>query len=146
MPLPTTLARINRVLINPVVRRFAGRIAPLAIVVHRGRTSGKQYRTPILAFPAGDGFVIALTYGRNTDWERNVLDSGGCELVYRNTLHALTAPHFIRKDEAETVLPLPIRVALRLIGVDSFLRLDQAGHERVAEENEMHSAGRVIHG
>ncbi len=126
MPLPSTLARLNRSFPNPLVRRFAGKFGPLALLIHRGRTSGKEYRTPMLAFPTSDGFVIALTYGRNTDWERNVLAAGGGDLVYRNARHSLIAPHFIEKGEADAFIPLPVRSVLRLIGVDTFLRCDSS--------------------
>jgi hypothetical protein len=55
------LARFNRRLFNPVVRTFAGRRgSPVAVVVHRGRRSGRRYRTPVLAFRANDGYVVAL--------------------------------------------------------------------------------------
>lgn len=122
MPMPKTLAKVNRVVFNPVIRRVASRIPPMAILIHRGRNSGKYFRTPIFAFPTDDGFVIALVYGRNTDWERNVVTAGSCDLVYRNSCHALTDHRFIKKDEAETFIALPIRLALRLLRVDTFLR------------------------
>jgi len=50
----------------------------MGLVVHRGRRSGRVYDTPVLVFPADDGYVIALTYGPDTDWIRNVLAAGGC--------------------------------------------------------------------
>lgn len=125
MPLLRSIAKSNRVVLNPLIRRFAGKFRPFAILVHRGRTSGRQYRTPIMAFPAGDGFVIALVYGRHTDWERNVVSAGGCELVYRNQSHTLVTPRFVDQDEARTSIPAPICLVLRAIRVDSFLRLDE---------------------
>ena len=41
------LARFNKVVTNPIQRRYAGRIPPFAIVEHVGRKSGRQYRTPV---------------------------------------------------------------------------------------------------
>ena len=42
---------------------------------HVGRRSGREYATPVTAFPLGDGFVIALLYGdlATVDWCRNVI-------------------------------------------------------------------------
>jgi deazaflavin-dependent oxidoreductase (nitroreductase family) len=47
-----------------------------------GRT-GQRYETPVNVFPTDDGYVFALTYGPNTDWVRNVLAAGSCELRKR---------------------------------------------------------------
>ena len=125
MPFPRKMTRLNRAIINPVMTNIAGRFGPLAIVVHRGRTSDKEYRTPTLAFPAEDGFIIALIYGRNTDWERNVTDRDGCVVIYHNDRHPLTNPRLIGSDEANRWLPAPIRFGLPLIGVHDFVRLDR---------------------
>ena len=123
MPLPAVVAKMNRVITNPVTRRFAGRVPPFAIVEHRGRTSGALYRTPIMAFPADDGFVIALTYGPETDWVRNVLAAGDCALDYRNQRIALTEPKLLHGSSGAAALPSPVRFALRLMHVDEFLSL-----------------------
>jgi hypothetical protein len=74
------LARFGRVP-NRLVRTFAGRrFSPVAIVEHRGRRSGRRYRTPVLAFRAADGYFISLPYGAGRDWVRNVLAAGSCTL------------------------------------------------------------------
>lgn len=76
MPAPRWVARANKIGLN----RFTKYIAPWApgwaIVVHRGRKSGRTFRTPLWAFRRHNGFVIALTYGPETDWVRNVLAAG----------------------------------------------------------------------
>jgi deazaflavin-dependent oxidoreductase (nitroreductase family) len=123
MPLPSVIAKINRVITNPVTRRFAGRVPPFAVVEHRGRTSGMLYRTPIMAFPSNDGFVVALTYGPETDWVRNVLAAGDCALDYRNQRIALTEPKLLHGSSGAAPLPGPVRFALRLLHVDEFLSL-----------------------
>lgn len=48
----------------------------LGVVVHQGRRSGKEYQTPVNVFAAPDGYVLALTYGADTDWVKNVLAAG----------------------------------------------------------------------
>jgi deazaflavin-dependent oxidoreductase (nitroreductase family) len=125
MPLPQFVARANRQITNPIARRFAGRIAPFAIMVHIGRKSGKQYRTPIMAFPVSDGFAIALTYGLGTDWEKNVLGAGQCDLVYRGTSWTLTNPRIMSIMSTGTAFPRIVRVILRATHVDNVMLLDQ---------------------
>jgi hypothetical protein len=51
------MRRINRAFTNPVMRTVAGAMAPLAIVEHLGRGSGRRYRTPVLAFPTDEGYL-----------------------------------------------------------------------------------------
>ena len=43
-------------------------------------------------FRAPEGFLIALTYGRDSEWVKNVLEAGGCELETRGVKHQLFAP------------------------------------------------------
>ena len=42
----------------------------------RGRRSGRQYRTPLFAFRRGRTLVIALLYGEESDWLRNLRRGG----------------------------------------------------------------------
>jgi deazaflavin-dependent oxidoreductase (nitroreductase family) len=91
-PLSDRLARFNRRLFNPLVRTFAGRRgSPVAVVVHRGR----RYRTPVLAFRADDGYVVALFYGADRDWVRNVLAAGSCTLQRGGRQVELTATRML---------------------------------------------------
>ncbi|BCO41146.1 nitroreductase family deazaflavin-dependent oxidoreductase [Mycobacterium sp. 5-140-3-2] len=124
MPAPRWVARANKIGLN----RFTKYIAPWApgwaIVVHRGRKSGRTFRTPLWAFRRHNGFVIALTYGPETDWVRNVLAAGGCELQTRRRRYQLGAPVVFR-DEDATDMPAFIRFMLRrVIKAPEFLRLD----------------------
>jgi deazaflavin-dependent oxidoreductase (nitroreductase family) len=124
MPLPQALARFNRRVTNPLMMGGLGRLHPAgyAVVVHRGRRSGRAYRTPVSAFRRRGGYVIALTYGPGTDWVRNVLAAGECFLERRVRL---TNPRVVRDPSRRLVPPL-VRLVLRLIGVDYFLLLDTA--------------------
>jgi len=124
MPAPRWVARANKIGLN----RFTKYIAPWApgwaIVVHRGRKSGRTFRTPLWAFRRHNGFVIALTYGPETDWVRNVLAAGGCELQTRRRRYQLGAPVVFRYEDA-TDMPAFIRFMLRkVIKAPEFLRLD----------------------
>lgn len=124
MPAPRWVARANKIGLN----RFTKYIAPWApgwaVVVHRGRKSGRTFRTPLWAFRRPHGFVIALTYGPDTDWVRNVLAAGGCELQTRRRRYQLGDPVLFR-DENATDMPAFIRFMLRrVIKAPEFLRLD----------------------
>lgn len=122
MPLPRWLARSNRRVANPLLAPAAGRLPYFAILVHRGRRSGRRYRTPVNTFPDGDGFVFALTYGPGTDWAENVLASGTCEIIHRGKRIGLLEPRLL-EGEPPRAIPAPVRAALRAMGVRTFVRL-----------------------
>lgn len=123
MPAPRWLARANRVGFNHVVRLIAPRLPGFGIVVHQGRRSGRSYRTPVNVFRREGGFLIALTYGSDSDWVKNVIANGGCELETRGRRYTLTAPQVYR-DERRSNVPSPVRAALRAIQVNEFMLLD----------------------
>lgn len=86
-------------------------------------TSGRTYRTPIMAFRSADGrrMTFALTYGSSTDWLKNVLAAGeaGFDSRWSGELR-LIEPRFVHDPERRAV-PWPIRQILRLMRVDEFL-------------------------
>jgi deazaflavin-dependent oxidoreductase (nitroreductase family) len=123
MPLPDAMRQVNKVALNKVTRQLAPWLPGLGVVVHRGRTSGKQYRTPVNVFPRpGDRYVLALTYGPDTDWVKNVIAAGGCELLTRGTHIELTAPLLVH-DEARHEIRRVERMILGLLHVYDFLEL-----------------------
>jgi deazaflavin-dependent oxidoreductase (nitroreductase family) len=124
--LARTIARFNKHFTNRVTRPLAPHLPTFGVVFHAGRTSGRRYETPVNVFRRGDGFVIALTYGTQSDWVQNVLAARGCELVTRGTRYRLTDPQ-IEHDDSRRLAPLPTRPILRLLGAADFMRLRQAG-------------------
>jgi deazaflavin-dependent oxidoreductase (nitroreductase family) len=121
------LARFNRRLPNRVIRTFAGRrLSPVALMVHQGRRSGRQYRTPVMPLPLGDGFLVSLLYGPRRDWVRNVLAAGGCTLQRGGRRFELTDPRLLDAAGAAPLLPAALRPALRLVPGLHFLRLSRA--------------------
>lgn len=132
MPLPDGLARLNRYTTNPFMRTFAGRLPPFAIVVHRGRRSGREYRTPVWAFPAEGGFVVALTYGAGRDWVRNTFARDDCALLRGGRRVPLADPQLLAGEAGLRLMPAPLRPVLRLLGVTEFLRLRPADPTRPA--------------
>ena len=67
------VAAFNLAVTNRITSRFAARLPGFGILTHVGRKSGKVYRTPVNVFRAPEGFLIALTYGRESEWVRNVV-------------------------------------------------------------------------
>ncbi|CAN5798245.1 nitroreductase family deazaflavin-dependent oxidoreductase [soil metagenome] len=120
MPLPHRLARFNRRVSNPVLGTVAPFLPPMAVVIHRGRRSGRRYATPVLAFPTGGGFAIALTYGPDTDWVRNVQVARRCLLLRRGRELPLTDPVIV---EGLQSLPAILHPVMRLLHVTQVLQL-----------------------
>src|ERR1700761_3638979 len=92
MPIPRVVGRWNKVGLNRVTKRVAPWAPGLGVVVHRGRRSGKVYQTPVNVFAVEDGYVLALTYGPDTDWVKNVLAAGGCELRTPGQVVSMNSP------------------------------------------------------
>jgi deazaflavin-dependent oxidoreductase (nitroreductase family) len=127
MRLADGIAQFNRLAFNRVVRTFAGRRgSPVAVVEHRGRRSGRRYRTPVLAFGLDGGYLVVLFYGDDRDWVRNVLAAGGCTLRRGGRRVALTGPRLLDAGDGMPLLPAPMRPALRLLRVRRVLRLSAA--------------------
>lgn len=114
MPAPRWVARVNKFGLNRLTRFIAPWAPGWALVVHRGRKSGKTFRTPLWAFRRGDRFVIALTYGSGSDWVRNVVAAGGCEIDSRGRHYEVASPR-VYQDAAASEMPLFIRFMLRSV-------------------------------
>lgn len=127
MPIPMAVARFNRYVTNPVTRRFAGWLPWFCILRHVGRKSGRVYHTPLNIFEVDDGFVIALTYGPDVDWRKNIFAAGECEILHRGREIQLAEPKFLSTDEGIRHMPSPVRLVLGLIDVTEFVHLTRWG-------------------
>ena len=125
MPIPRMVRRWNKAGLNKVTRRVAPWMPGLGVVVHRGRRSGSVYQTPVNVFAAPGGYVLALTYGPDTDWVKNVLAAGGCELRTRGRTIQVTAPRLYHDGTQHGIRPVE-RQVLRAIHVADFLSLKTA--------------------
>ena len=133
MPAPRSMARFNRRLTNRLALKVAGYLPGFAIVSHVGRRSGSAYRTPVNAFRTVDGYIIALTYGAESDWVKNVLAAGSCELLTRGRRVRLINPR-INTDQRKVWAPLPVKLILDLIDAPQYMRLslERAGSTTTA--------------
>jgi deazaflavin-dependent oxidoreductase (nitroreductase family) len=122
VPIPLAVARFNRRVTNRVTTPVLRRLPGFGVVHHVGRRSGRSYRTPVNVFRVDGDYVVALTYGAKTDWVRNVVAAGGCELEVRGHRVRCTAPR-LEHDPTAARIRMPERPLLRLLGVTDFLRL-----------------------
>jgi deazaflavin-dependent oxidoreductase (nitroreductase family) len=120
MVLSKRIARFNRVATNRVTKHFVNWMPSFGMVTHKGRRSGKEYKTPINLFRTPDGFVFALTYGPDADWVKNVLAEGGCLVHTRRRDHRVHSPEVVH-DESRKAMPPVIHQFLGLVGVHDFL-------------------------
>ena len=100
---------------NKVAVRLGGhRLLPVwALLRHRGRKSGKSYTVPIAVIPTETTFVIALAWGRETDWVRNVVAAGRCTIRWKGADYECTDPTFVAQDAALTAARGVTRLILR---------------------------------
>jgi deazaflavin-dependent oxidoreductase (nitroreductase family) len=116
---------VNKYVTNKVLIHISGkRFGHFAILSHMGRKSGKLYRIPIITEPIQGGFVIALTYGKNVDWYKNVMAKGSCSIRWKNQDYHLINPEFIDKKVGVMAFPTIFRSALRKMGIQYYLKLE----------------------
>ena len=113
---------VNRYL-NPIIRPLARRLPSFAILTHRGRTSGRTYRTPINVFRRGDAYIFLLTYGSDVQWVKNVLASGSCSIETRGRVVKLVEPELITDPELRLAPPLARFIERHVAGVTQYVRM-----------------------
>ena len=125
MPIPRIVRQWNKAGLNRVTKHIAPWTPGFGVVVHRGRRSSQLYQTPVNVFATEDGYVFALTYGPDTDWVKNVLAAGGCELRTRGRAIRLVSPRLFHDEARRDIRPVE-RQVLRVLGVADFLSLKTA--------------------
>jgi deazaflavin-dependent oxidoreductase (nitroreductase family) len=118
---PAWLARFNKLVTNPLLRPVATRAPYFGIVVHRGRVSGRMYRTPVNVFRQGEEFIFALTYGPDRDWVRNLIREGRFTLIHRGRTIELIEPRLWESKVMPAAIPAVAQAVLRRASVDTFL-------------------------
>jgi deazaflavin-dependent oxidoreductase (nitroreductase family) len=116
--------KVNRAVFNPHQMRSAGTPGAYASVIrHRGRRTGRDYETPVVAVATPDGFVIVLVYGSRTDWLRNVLATRSATVVHEGRTYDVTDPEIVPIDSVADLFAAGDRLGARLVGVTSCLRV-----------------------
>jgi hypothetical protein len=83
MPISKRVARFNKRVTNRLTRHMASWMLGFVDRLPRRSRSGRLSRTPVNVFRDGDRYLFALTYGADSDWVRDVLAAGGCEIEKR---------------------------------------------------------------
>lgn len=125
MAIPKAVARFNNHVTNRVSRPLARHLPGFAVVTHVGRRSGRTYHTPVNMFRDGERYVFALTYGADSQWVRNVMAAGSCEVRARGRTVRLCEPR-IFTDPERRLVPGPVRVVLQMLDVSDFLSMRPA--------------------
>jgi deazaflavin-dependent oxidoreductase (nitroreductase family) len=92
-----------------------------SIVRHVGRTSGRAYQNPVSAYPLGDGFVIPVLYGTQSQWVRNVMAAGRFTLRTKGRDYLLERPELIAPAQALAAYPTLLRRIMRSQQTQAFV-------------------------
>ncbi len=76
-------------------------------------------------FRAPEGFLIALTYGPNSEWVRNVVATAGCQLETRRVRYQLYSQTLLH-DPTRRRFPLSVRMILLMADTNDFMRLSNS--------------------
>jgi deazaflavin-dependent oxidoreductase (nitroreductase family) len=116
-------------LLNPLIGRLAGRrhFRMAAQIRHIGRRSGRSYTTPVTARRSGDTVAIALTFGNQSDWSRNVRAAGGGSIRIEGQDHDVTQPQIMSRQEASPLMRAAFspteRAGFRMLGIKQVMSL-----------------------
>ena len=139
MKLSRGVAHFNKRVTNRIQGMYAWLLPPWAVILHRGRRSGRNYRTPLFAFRRDRALVIALLYGHESDWLRNLQARGG-HVVRGGRSFTVGPPEIVEGSAADQLLARlspPARAYCRLAEAFAMLELGEQlpgfGPHRVSE-------------
>ncbi|MFQ6392683.1 nitroreductase family deazaflavin-dependent oxidoreductase [Nocardia sp. KC 131] len=104
---------------------LAGKVPPFGIVIHKGRKSGRAYRTPVWVFEGDGVYRIALTYGRDVDWVRNICAAGTFDMEIKGKVVSLVGP-VVEHDPSATWAPVGLRQVLSTISATDYVQASPA--------------------
>jgi deazaflavin-dependent oxidoreductase (nitroreductase family) len=138
---------LNKRVLNPAMMKLAGRRHWFAAVIrHRGRRSGREYATPVVAVPvAGDAFIILLPYGEGVDWLKNLLASGRAAIEAKGETYDVFEPEVIDAASALPLLDERHRRTWRRFGIERFLRVKRTHRDLAATRWEELRGFRATH-
>jgi deazaflavin-dependent oxidoreductase (nitroreductase family) len=121
------VARFNKRVTNRIQGLYAWLVPPWAVILHRGRRSGREYRTPLFAFKTDRTLIIALLYGQQSDWLRNLRHGGG-RVIRAGRTSRVGPPEIVDTSEARQLLARlsrPARAYCRLAEALAILELGE---------------------
>ncbi len=126
MAFPKQITRFNKHVLNPVLGRVARSAhGPFAIIRHVGRRSGKTYETPVIVVRLADGFALALTYGDQVDWYRNVRTAGRCVVIWHRVEYPMDRIEPLDSDAGRALFPQPERAILGIVGIQHYVKMSR---------------------
>jgi deazaflavin-dependent oxidoreductase (nitroreductase family) len=118
--------------VDPVARPLAAWLPFFGVLIHRGRTSGRIYRTPINVFRRGDDYLFFLTYGSDVQWVKNVLAAGSCSLRTQGKVIELMTPEVITDPELRPAPALVRFIEGQIVGATGYLRMRAVSRPQAA--------------
>src|SRR5262245_55943709 len=115
-----------------ILRRTNGLMLPLAgkrwnpifaVVVHRGRRSGRIHKAPVAARRIENGVVISLAFGAQVDWYRNLVAAESGTLRGSGQSYDVSMPERIGASAAVAAFNPGQRLLLRGTAIDAFVRV-----------------------
>ncbi len=129
-PVQNALRLFTRAM-RPLALRSAGKEGSgTSVVRHTGRRSGRVYETPVIAARHDDHCLIALPYGKRTDWLKNVLAEGSAVIVTDGHAYDVDRPEVIPIAEATACFRPREQRMHRQFRVESALRVRQRTEAR----------------
>lgn len=112
-------------LLNPLMAKLAGRrhVRLFAVLQHRGRRSGRVYKTPVVAQRTSEGFVVPMPFGEKTDWYRNLLAAGEGMIRWNGATYHVVEPQVVEWAAARPDFHRLERLAVPVVGIKRFMRL-----------------------
>jgi hypothetical protein len=77
----------------------------------------------VVPFATDDGFVIALPYGSNTDWLKNVIASGSATIVNEGNTYRIDQPELVPTAMAAPYMPVKEQRSLHRFDIAECLRI-----------------------
>jgi hypothetical protein len=116
---PKFIGKVTKNVFNPREIRKGKR----PVLIHHGRTSGREYLTPLDAHRVDGGFIFIVMYGSDCDWVQNILAEENSVLRVDGSELPLTNPRLIDIDEAGDAF-LSLDPVPKLRAKAEYLRMD----------------------
>lgn len=128
VPAPLSVTPYVQRFANPVMVNLAGH-GWFVELEHIGRRTGTAHRTPLMAFRQADTITVALTYGPDVQWLKNLRAAGGGRMHWHTSMLTLGPPVDLTTEDGLARMPQPVRAVLSVGLAKDFVELPVL-HER----------------
>lgn len=115
--MPSWLPAVNKKIVNPIQGLWAPYLPPYLMIHHVGRVSGRQFKTPVVAFKRGERLYVCLLYGSESQWVKNVVAAGGATATRAGRSVKLTTPEVVRRGDFAGSLPFQTKALGKNLGI-----------------------------